>query len=280
MTPAHHRCEHDPASVPPRARLLVQRLLQGEGSVELTAYRTGHTLTSGVHGVSGAGCLVVAYVPMIGDGLDALHTTDPVEVRLDIVQDALDVFLPLRTASAHLLGTLRWCRDDAEVAELEPQGPVAELIADAGPRVRVGVVETDRVLLHDAAGVTAFCRHTAPLPAPRQASASQVADLADVVQATSPEVLADLADAVEMGLVAGSQMPVEISVPEAAELGPVRVADVDEHGVTLLRLRGEAASAVHLRLPEHRWHELRAAGSLRQSWRRLLDCVPSAAVPL
>ena len=154
---------HPLPPVAPRRLLLAQRLLRGEGSVEVTAFRAGETLTTAVHGVSAEGRLVVAHVPNLLGSLGAFHTPAPLDVRVDVLRDALDLTLPTRLASVHLLGTLRWCRDSAEVAELGLRGRVADLVADVGPRVRVGVVETQRILLHDVDGVAVFCRHTLPL---------------------------------------------------------------------------------------------------------------------
>ena len=51
---------HPLPPVAPRRLLLAQRLLRGEGSVEVTAFRAGETLTTAVHGVSADGRLVIA----------------------------------------------------------------------------------------------------------------------------------------------------------------------------------------------------------------------------
>lgn len=99
--------------VAPRRLLLAQRLLRGEGSVEVTAFRAGETLTTAVHGVSADGRLVIAHVPNLLGSLGAFHTPAPLDVRVDVLRDALDLTLPTRLASVHLLGTLRWCRDSA-----------------------------------------------------------------------------------------------------------------------------------------------------------------------
>ena len=186
---------HPLPPVAPRRLLLAQRLLRGEGSVEVTAFRAGETLTTAVHGVSAEGRLVVAHVPNLLGSLGAFHTPAPLDVRVDVLRDALDLTVPTRLASVHLLGTLRWCRDSAEVAELGLRGRVADLVADVGPRVRVGVVETQRILLHDVDGVAVFCRHTLPLTSRGLVDQAELADLADDVLGTAPEVLADLADA-------------------------------------------------------------------------------------
>ena len=261
---------HPLPPVAPRRLLLAQRLLRGEGSVEVTAFRAGETLTTAVHGVSADGRLVVAHVPNLLGSLGAFHTPAPLDVRVDVLRDALDLTVPTRLASMHLLGTLRWCRDSAEVAELGLRGRVADLVADVGPRVRVGVVETQRILLHDVDGVAVFCCHTLPLTSRGLVDQAELADLADDVLGTAPEVLADLADAVALGLLPGESTPLQVgtgSLPES----PAHALDADEAGVTLLRVRDGEATAVHVALP--------GAGRLdhspRHAWRRLLDAIPA-----
>lgn len=261
---------HPLPPVAPRRLLLAQRLLRGEGSVEVTAFRAGETLTTAVHGVSADGRLVVAHVPNLLGSLGAFHTPAPLDVRVDVLRDALDLTLPTRLASVHLLGTLRWCRDSAEVAELGLRGRVADLVADVGPRVRVGVVETQRILLHDVDGVAVFCRHTLPLTSQGLVDQAELADLADDVLGTAPEVLADLADAVALGLLPGESTPLQVDTESLPE-SPAYALDADEAGVTLLRVRDGEATAVHVALP--------GAGRLdhspRHAWRQLLGAIPA-----
>lgn len=261
---------HPLPPVAPRRLLLAQRLLRGEGSVEVTAFRAGETLTTAVHGVSADGRLVVAHVPNLLGSLGAFHTPAPLDVRVDVLRDALDLTLPTRLASVHLLGTLRWCRDSAEVAELGLRGRVADLVADVGPRVRVGVVETQRILLHDVDGVAVFCRHTLPLTSRGLVDQAELADLADDVLGTAPEVLADLADAVALGLLPGESTPLQVGTAPLPE-SPAHALDADEAGVTLLRVRDGETTAVHVALPG----EGRLDHSPRHAWRRLLDAIPA-----
>ncbi|MFB1428841.1 hypothetical protein ACEUE7_11205 [Micrococcus endophyticus] len=261
---------HPLPPVAPRRLLLAQRLLRGEGSVEVTAFRAGETLTTAVHGVSADGRLVVAHVPNLLGSLGAFHTPAPLDVRVDVLRDALDLTLPTRLASVHLLGTLRWCRDSAEVAELGLRGHVADLVADVGPRVRVGVIETQRILLHDVDGVAVFCRHTLPLTSRGLVDQAELADLADDVLGTAPEVLADLADAVALGLLPGESAPLQVGTEPRSE-SPAHALDADEAGVTLLRVRDGETTAVHVALPDAG----RLDHSPRHAWRRLLDAIPA-----
>lgn len=270
MTHASMHPAHPLPPVAPRRLLLAQRLLRGEGSVEVTAFRAGETLTTAVHGVSADGRLVVAHVPNLLGSLGAFHTPAPLDVRVDVLRDALDLTLPTRLASVHLLGTLRWCRDSAEVAELGLRGRVADLVADVGPRVRVGVIETQRILLHDVDGVAVFCRHTLPLTSRGLVDQAELADLADDVLGTAPEVLADLADAVALGLLPGESAPLQVGTEPRSE-SPAHALDADEAGVTLLRVRDGETTAVHVALPDAG----RLDHSPRHAWRRLLDAIPA-----
>ena len=143
-------------------------------------------------------------------------------------------------------------------------------MADVGPRVRVGVVETQRILLHDVDGVAVFCCHTLPLTSRGLVDQAELADLADDVLGTAPEVLADLADAVALGLLPGESTPLQVDTELLPE-SPAHALDADEAGVTLLRVRDGESTAVHVALP--------GAGRLdhspRHAWRRLLDAIPA-----
>ncbi|MDI3329656.1 MAG: hypothetical protein QJR09_02830 [Micrococcus sp.] len=228
------------------ARSLTRRMLAGEGAVELTAYRAGEALSSAVHGVSRSGQLVVADIPNLFHSLGAFHTAEDIEVRVDILKDAADHALNLRLASLHLLGTLRWCRDTQQVAALGLQGRVADLVHDVGPRVRVGVISTDRVLLHDCSGVTA---HGAEIVAEAATLGPSCEALADAVLATAGDTLADVADAVLDGDLPG--WAEELELPDATDLGvdPVHCVDVDPHCVTLARFSADQGWVVQVPLP-------------------------------
>lgn len=246
-------------------RSLTRRMLAGEGAVELTAYRAGESLSSAVHGVSRTGELVVADIPNLFHSLGAFHTAGDIEVRVDIFKDAADHALNLRLASVHLLGTLRWCRDTEEVARLGLQGRVAELVQDVGPRVRVGVISTDRVLTHDCSGITPHCSaiitEAADAPAPGDA-------LADAVLATDAGLLAALADAVVDGAVAGWAERLQVPSVDELTVDPVHIVDVDHRCVTLARFTGDAeAWTIQVPLPPA------ADATGAAGWQRVVETV-------
>lgn len=247
-------------------RSLTRRMLAGEGAVELTAYRAGESLSSAVHGVSRTGDLVVADIPNLFHSLGAFHTAGDIEVRVDIFKDAADHALNLRLASVHLLGTLRWCRDTEEVNRLGLQGRVAELVEDVGPRVRVGVISTDRVLTHDCSGITPHC--SAIVTEAAEAPAATDA-LADAVLTTDAGLLAALADAVVDGAVAGWAERLQVPTVDELTVDPVHVVDVDHRCVTLARFTGDTeAWTVQVPLP----HAAEAAGENGVAgWQRVVE---------
>ncbi|MCY1158296.1 MAG: hypothetical protein MOP51_1319 [Citricoccus sp.] len=252
------------------ARSLTRRMLSGEGAVELTAYRAGETLSSAVHGVSRTGQLVVADIPNLFHSLGAFHTPEDIEVRVDIVKDAADHGLNLRLASVHLLGTLRWCRDTAQVEALGLQGRVADLVQDVGPRVRVGVVTTERVLLHDCSGVNA---HGEAVIVEASAAPSPADALADAVLATAPQVLANVADAVLDGEIAGWAEPLNVPETDDLTVDPVHCVDVDHHCVSLARFAGDQGWVVQVPLPSP--SESSPLQDSPRAWHHLLGSLPS-----
>jgi hypothetical protein len=252
------------------ARSLTRRMLAGEGAVELTAYRVGETLSSAVHGVSGNGQLVVADIPNLFHSLGAFHTADHIDVRMDILKDSSDHALALRLASLHLLGTLRWCRDAEEVAGLGLRGHLADLVDDLGPRVRVGVVATQRLLLHDCSGVTVHDLATIS----EAATAAPATDaLNGAVLATTTATLAEIADAVMDGRLPGWAERLDLPDAENLAVDQAHCVDVDRHCVTLARFSEDRAWVVQvpLQLPSH---ALPGQDGVAV-WQQVLDALPS-----
>lgn len=255
------------------SRSVTRRILAGAGAVELTAYRAGDTLSSAVHGVSRSGQLVVADIPNLFHSLGGFHTADDIEVRADIVKDSADHSLALRLASVHLLGTLRWCRDTKEVGALGLQGQLSDLVHDVGPRVRVGVLSTERILLHDSSGVTAY---GAAILAEAATAAPPTDALHDAVMSTAAETLAEVADAVLDGGIPGWTERLDLPEATGTVTGPAHCIDVDGRCVTLARFAGDQGWVVQVPLPSPT-HAPSAQGGII-AWRHLLDSLPTRRI--
>ena len=98
-----------------------------------------------------------------GAGLD---DDEIAEVRLDVTLEAAEPGLRITTATAHLLGALRWLgRAEAALVlaggsaachcPITGENPLVGLADLAcAPGGRLGVIETERVMVHDAMGVS------------------------------------------------------------------------------------------------------------------------------
>lgn len=138
-----------------RARSLAGRMLEGGAACTLVAWRIGSQYDFVAHGLTAQGDIVVAVRPDEDCLLSTLPAGVGTVVRMDLVRHSHDVMLSVIAASAHLLGELVLL-PDAAVARLlaEEQLPerIAELARIGG--TRVGLVVTDRILVHDHSGVT------------------------------------------------------------------------------------------------------------------------------
>ena len=138
-----------------RARSLVGRMLEGGAACTLVAWRIGSQYDFVAHGLTAQGDIVVAVRP----GEDCLLSTLPAGVgtvvRMDLVRHSHDVMLSVISASAHLLGELVLLPTAAigrMLAEDQLSERIAELARISG--TRIGLVVTDRILVHDHGGVT------------------------------------------------------------------------------------------------------------------------------
>ncbi|WP_181310077.1 hypothetical protein [Nocardioides campestrisoli] len=232
-------------SLADRTASTARRLLAGAGSASLTAYRDhpDGALPVLAHGVSGDGELVVA-LASAGISLSATGT----DVRLDVRVEAPQALVRIVAASIHLLGRVSWL----DGAALDPQTlpePVALVAAD--PAVRVGLVHSDRVLVHDAAGVTPYALDDVALPAPSFPSPGERLEAAEAIAGLPAEQLAALCDAVAERRLPGrvlSDRPTPVTSRHA--LGGTFCVDVDALGVNLMRVRPGGTSVLFLPFPE------------------------------
>ncbi len=138
-----------------RAVSLAQRLLSGAGRASLLAYDLLPSVEASAlaHGLSRTGELLVACIA--DDEIPATTwERTPLRVRFDIVKQAPEWSARITACALHLLGTLEWLTGDVRDQYLaDGVSPWLAELAKA-PGGRLGVVRTDRVLMHDCAGVT------------------------------------------------------------------------------------------------------------------------------
>lgn len=156
MEPVHSALVVQDAALAARSLSLAHRLLAGSGRAGMLAYDLSPMVEaqSVCHAMTEAGELLVACVA----DADVPVTTWgqlPLRIRLEVVKEAPEWSVRIAACAVHLLGTLEWLSDaerDERLADPRLDANLAALAGSFGGRL--GVVTTDRVLLHDSAGVT------------------------------------------------------------------------------------------------------------------------------
>lgn len=143
-----------PAKWQQRSLSTAYRLLTGLGTSVLVAYREIPLRSFGavVHGVTRSGDVVVAvsaHDPLASE----LDLTRPMNIRLSIDKAAPNVVLNIVAASLHLLGEAQWLSEEDQV-ELLASGEVGERVSEVAKSGHLARIQFDRLLLHDACGVT------------------------------------------------------------------------------------------------------------------------------
>lgn len=251
------------------SRRMARRLLSGAGCASLTAYRLDDGAPSQLvlHALDVTGSIIVAAHPAADHPMVDVPCEAPVEVRLDVALEAAEPGLRITTATVHLLGVLTWLDDGGRDAVLsgsvagchcaitgeDPLTDLAELAR--APGGRLGVVETSRIMVHDAMGVSGHTMKEVLDPDARGVrpllwSASETFGAQDEVKALGEGALEVLCDGVEQGSVPGiicSRRP-SGGLHEAL-WGRVLCVDVSPHAVTLLRLGRETTDTLQILLP-------------------------------
>lgn len=251
------------------SRRMARRLLSGAGCASLTAYRLDDGAPSQLvlHALDVTGSIIVAAHPAADHPMVDVPCEAPVEVRLDVALEAAEPGLRITTATVHLLGVLTWLDDGGRDAVLsgsvagchcaitgeDPLTDLAELAR--APGGRLGVVETSRIMVHDAMGVSGHTMEEVLDPdakgvRPLLWSASETFGAQDEVKALGEGALEVLCDGVEQGSVPGiicSRRP-SGGLHEAL-WGRVLCVDVFPHAVTLLRLGRETTDTLQILLP-------------------------------
>ena len=251
------------------SRRMARRLLSGAGCASLTAYRLDDGAPSQLvlHALDVTGSIIVAAHLAADHPMVDVPCEAPVEVRLDVALEAAEPGLRITTATVHLLGVLTWLDDGGRDAVLsgsvagchcaitgeDPLTDLAELAR--APGGRLGVVETSRIMVHDAMGVSGHTMEEVLDPdakgvRPLLWSASETFGAQDEVKALGEGALEVLCDGVEQGSVPGiicSRRP-SGGLHEAL-WGRVLCVDVSPHAVTLLRLGRETTDTLQILLP-------------------------------
>lgn len=145
---------HD-ATMRARAISVAHRMLGGAGRASMVAYHLAPDVeaTALCHGVNSDGDLVVACTVHSQNPLTVWGHA-PLQVRFDIVKEAPEWSVRITACAVHLLGILQWLPADAlpgYLADPALHPRLVELASAQGGRL--GVIRTDRVLLHDVSGV-------------------------------------------------------------------------------------------------------------------------------
>ena len=228
-----------------RTRSLAGRMLEGGAACTLVAWRIGSQYDFVAHGLTAQGDIVVAVRPDEDCMLSTLPAGVGTVVRMDLVRHSHDVMLSVIAASAHLLGELVLL-PNAAVARLLAEDQLPERIAELAriSGTRVGLVVTDRILVHDHGGVT-------PIPWEDLADARAEGTKAwcddfeahDVVASRGCPALRQVCRAVIEGRIPG-QASLRPSAPRLCGhvLDKVFCIDVDRSGITLMHV-GEHETA-------------------------------------
>lgn len=246
MEPVHTTVQDDRApTMRARSLSLARRLLSGAGRMSLVAYDIAPMVEAAAlsHAVTARGELVVAC--RADDEVPATTWTGgPLRVRVDVTKEAPEWAVRITACAVHLLGELEWLPvetldDYLFGAGLDPA--VTEIAGAVGGRL--GVIRTDRVLVHDSAGVLALAlgevigSHPAGgLPTgPRSfPDADQEWAARDLVGRLSPDQLAGLVQAATGGWDRGVTLSSRAETTCSHAEGQVFCVDVDRTGLTLM----------------------------------------------
>ena len=236
-----------------RARSLAERMLEGGAACTLVAWRIGSQYDFVAHGLTAQGEIVVAVRPDEDCLLSTLPAGVGTVVRMDLVRHSHDVMLSVISASAHLLGELV-LMPAAAVTRLLAEGQLPERIAELAriSGTRIGLVVTDRILVHDHSGVTPipweeFCE-TRSEPAGNWCDDFEAHD---IVASHGCVALRQVCRAVLDGRLPG-QASIRPSAPGLCGhvLDKVFCVDVDRSGVTLMHIGEHETATVFARFED------------------------------
>jgi hypothetical protein len=226
------------------AQLLARRMLAGGAACSVVAWRLDSQYDFVAHGLTENGALVVALRPDGDCPLSAMPAGHGVMVRLDLIRHSHEVMLSAIAASVHLLGELVLL-PGVDVASLLAEGQLPERVAELAqvPGTRVGVVEADRLLIHDHGGVTplSWDEVMAAPPNPLQDDFAAHAVVAEL----GIDALRQVCRAVSGGVLPGRATirPNTVGICNHL-LGQVFCIDVNPAGVTLMHINEQETATV------------------------------------
>ena len=183
------------------------------------------------------GELLVAAIDTFDNPAGRLRpNSNPINVRLDIVKESPEWAARVTACTIHLLGTLEWLPDEHDVPDLTRTNPLLAEVASL-PGGRLGVIHTDRVVLHDSAGVTAHdfnALMARRLRTPEFPRATEELNAREALAGLSPSDLDTLfsVEGTDTSVALGSRL--QTTCPSLH--GRVLCVDIDASGVTLMRV--------------------------------------------
>lgn len=223
-----------------RTQSIAYRLLCGSGCGSLLAYRQDPQVSIEflAHGLTRSGRIVVACCPTPGDEVAEMPLTESIAVRLDVTKASQEPGVHIISSAVHLLGTLEWMPLQVS-AQLLADGQLPPRVAAtvAHPHGRLGVIRTQRVLLHDSTGVTPMAFGTlmetsTSMPFP---TIEDELEAFDAAMALGEDALWNIADAIDDERIAGricSRHAVTAGCPHT--WNRIYCVDVDRYGLTLM----------------------------------------------
>ncbi|WP_316670010.1 hypothetical protein [uncultured Propionibacterium sp.] len=231
-----------------RTQSIAHRLLCGAGCGSLLAYHQDPQVSIEflAHGLTRSGRIVVACCPVPGDEAAEMPLTESIAVRLDIAKASCEPGVHIISSAVHLLGTLEWMPPQVSAQLLaDDQLPPRVAVAVSHPHGRLGVIRTQRVLLHDSTGVTPMAFGTllnagTGMPFP---TVEEEFDVFDAAMGLGEDALWNIADAIDDERIGGricSRHSMTAGCPHT--WNRIYCVDVDRYGLTLMTVEPTVTS--------------------------------------
>ncbi|MBO3144000.1 hypothetical protein [Dermatophilus congolensis] len=238
-----------------RATSLARRLVGGEGAATLMRYRIDpeSCLEVAAHGLDSKGRILLAFSRHSGMGAPSTDVLE--EVRVDIRLESPDPRVRILAATLHYLGVLQWIPEDERDGWANSPGIPEDVAAVIEAGGALAVVNINRVLVHDSAGVapvSAIAMKNYPVSPLCGSGVMGSLEAHDAVLSFPNHELRAVITAVVEGLADGDVLD-ERPSHGGCEHTQDRVycVDVDSTGITLMHIGplGGMSRIVHVELP-------------------------------